>query len=84
MFAYVHDAMQMDFVDAWLKHGGPFEILPYYLHIHARKLETVNSIYSKYLLLETEREMIRYGLGKLPNTLTSTPPPRRCQHLTIW
>jgi hypothetical protein len=42
-----------------------FECTLYYLHIAARKLETVNSIFSKYRILETERELIRFGLGEI-------------------
>ena len=41
-----------------------FEITLYNMHIAARKLETNNkSVFSKYRILEVERELIRYGLG---------------------
>lgn len=49
----------------FLNGGEVFECTLYYLHIAARKLETVNSIFSKYRILETERELMRFGLGKI-------------------
>jgi hypothetical protein len=53
-----------NFWDIWIENSYPFELLVYYLHIIARKMETVNSIFSNYRILETERELIRFGLGK--------------------
>ncbi|KAI1078030.1 hypothetical protein F5B20DRAFT_582557 [Whalleya microplaca] len=51
-----------DFWAVWLDYGAPFEILLYNAHIVARKLETTDSVYSPYAVLETEREMIRFGM----------------------
>lgn len=63
MVSYVESAHDTDFWTAWISNGGPFEVNMYNLHIQARKLETVDSIFSKYLVLETERELIRFGMG---------------------
>jgi hypothetical protein len=63
MVRYIEAAHDGEFWNIWLKHGGPFEVLMYTMHIYTRKLETVDTIFSKYQVLETEREMIRYGLG---------------------
>ncbi|GAM88665.1 hypothetical protein ANO11243_066990 [Dothideomycetidae sp. 11243] len=41
----------------------PFETNLYSMHVHARKLETVDDIFSKYQVLETEREMLRFGMA---------------------
>lgn len=64
MIAYVENAHGTDFWTAWIANDGPFEVNMYNLHIQARKLETVDSIFSKYLVLETERELVRFGMGK--------------------
>ncbi|EWZ43529.1 hypothetical protein FOZG_04623 [Fusarium oxysporum Fo47] len=53
-----------NFWDIWIENSYPFELLVYYLHIIARKMETVNSIFSNYRILETERELIRFGLAE--------------------
>ncbi|PHH75887.1 hypothetical protein CDD82_4226 [Ophiocordyceps australis] len=63
MVHYVETAHGRDFWAIWLENGGPFEIALYNLHIMARKLETVDTIFSKYMVLETEREMLRFGLA---------------------
>ncbi|RYC84033.1 hypothetical protein BFJ63_vAg13056 [Fusarium oxysporum f. sp. narcissi] len=54
-----------NFWDIWIENSYPFELLVYYLHIIARKMETVNSIFSNYRILETERELIRFGLESI-------------------
>lgn len=61
---YVEHAHGQDFWTVWATRGGTFEINLYNMHIQARKLETVDSIFSKYMVLETEREMIRFGMGE--------------------
>ncbi|KAG9505089.1 hypothetical protein J7337_002055 [Fusarium musae] len=53
-----------NFWDIWIENSYPFELLVYYLHIIARKMETANSIFSNYRILETERELIRFGLAE--------------------
>lgn len=64
MIQYVEETHNQDFWTAWVTHGGPFEVTMYNMHIQARKLETTNSIFSKYRILETELEMERFGIGK--------------------
>lgn len=64
MVRYVEAAHNRDFWSVWIENNGPFEINLYNLHILARKLETVGSLFSKYAVVETEREMIRFGIGK--------------------
>ncbi|EXM15685.1 hypothetical protein FOTG_15990 [Fusarium oxysporum f. sp. vasinfectum 25433] len=64
MVSSVEMAHGGNFWDIWIENSYPFELLVYYLHIIARKMETVNSIFSTYRILETERELIRFGLGK--------------------
>jgi hypothetical protein len=63
MVRYVERAHGAPFWDVWATHGSPFEVLIYYMHVAARKLETVGSLFSKYLVLEPEREMIRFGVA---------------------
>ncbi|KHO00245.1 uncharacterized protein MAM_02168 [Metarhizium album ARSEF 1941] len=63
MVRYVEAAHGRDFWSVWTENHGPFEINLYNLHIVARKLETVSSVFSKYAVLETEREMIRFGIA---------------------
>ncbi|EMT72334.1 hypothetical protein FOC4_g10001784 [Fusarium odoratissimum] len=62
MVSSVEMAHGGNFWDIWIENSYPFELLVYYLHIIARKMETVNSIFSNYRILETERELIRFGL----------------------
>lgn len=64
MVSSVEMAHGGNFWDIWIENSYPFELLVYYLHIIARKMETANSIFSNYRILETERELIRFGLGK--------------------
>jgi hypothetical protein len=64
MVEFVENAQGGEFWRLWADNGGPFEITLFNLHIQARKLETVDTLYSKYQVLETEREMIRFGMGK--------------------
>ncbi|KAL9130171.1 MAG: hypothetical protein Q9217_001565 [Psora testacea] len=43
--------------------GSTFEVVVYYTHIVARKLETQGrSLFGRYRVLEAERELIRWGL----------------------
>ncbi|OLN87184.1 hypothetical protein CCHL11_03694 [Colletotrichum chlorophyti] len=58
----VEKAHNQDFWTIWTAKGGPFEVCLYNMHVQARKLESTNSIFSKYLILETEREMEKFGL----------------------
>ncbi|KAG7435493.1 putative peroxisomal-coenzyme A synthetase [Fusarium oxysporum f. sp. raphani] len=64
MVSSVEMAHGGNFWDIWIENSYPFELLVYYLHIIARKMETVNSIFSNYRILETERELIRFGLAE--------------------
>jgi hypothetical protein len=66
MVQFVEMAHDGEFWDIWLRQGKPFEVLIYNMHIASRKLETVSSIFSKYQILESERELIRFGIGKHP------------------
>ncbi|KAF2663109.1 hypothetical protein BT63DRAFT_419302 [Microthyrium microscopicum] len=65
MFDWVAKAHESNFYDVYWNTPGEwvFEICIYYAHIAARKLETVNSIFTKYRVLETERELVRFGLA---------------------
>ncbi|KAL9570946.1 hypothetical protein ACKAV7_005283 [Fusarium commune] len=64
MISSIEMAHGGNFWDIWIENSYPFELLVYYLHIIARKMETVNSIFSNYRILETERELIRFGLAE--------------------
>ncbi|KAI1053177.1 hypothetical protein LB506_012316 [Fusarium annulatum] len=64
MVSSVEMAHGGNFWDIWIDNSYPFELLVYYLHIIARKMETANSIFSNYRILETERELIRFGLAE--------------------
>ncbi|KAI1047830.1 hypothetical protein LB505_013563 [Fusarium chuoi] len=64
MVSSVEMAHGGNFWDIWIENSYPFELLVYYLHIIARKMETANSIFSNYRILETERELIRFGLAE--------------------
>ncbi|KAF5981974.1 coenzyme A synthetase [Fusarium bulbicola] len=64
MVSSVEMAHGGNFWDIWIESSYPFELLVYYLHIIARKMETANSIFSNYRILETERELIRFGLAE--------------------
>ncbi|KLP04802.1 uncharacterized protein FFNC_07038 [Fusarium fujikuroi] len=64
MVSSVEMAHGGNFWDIWIENAYPFELLVYYLHIIARKMETANSIFSNYRILETERELIRFGLAE--------------------
>ncbi|KAF4502485.1 hypothetical protein FAGAP_1300 [Fusarium agapanthi] len=64
MVSSVEMAHSGNFWDIWIEKSYPFELLVYYLHIIARKMETANSIFSNYRILETERELIRFGLAE--------------------
>lgn len=65
MFRWVERAHGGEFWDSWIRHGAPFEVLVYNMHIAARKLETTDPLFTRYSVLETEREMIRFGVGEL-------------------
>jgi len=64
MFAIVEASHNDSFWKVYLENpGNPFEINLYYMHIHARKLETSSqSVYAKYRVLSAEREMTLAGL----------------------
>ncbi|KAF5543340.1 hypothetical protein FMEXI_7120 [Fusarium mexicanum] len=64
MVSSVEMAHGGNFWDIWIENSYPFELLVYYLHIIARKMETAHSIFSNYRILETERELIRFGLAE--------------------
>ncbi|KAF4511830.1 hypothetical protein G6O67_001038 [Ophiocordyceps sinensis] len=63
MVQHVEAAHDRPFWAIYSENGLPFEILLYNLHIWARKMETVDTIFSKYMVLETEREMLRFGIA---------------------
>ncbi|KAJ6443293.1 glutathione-S-transferase theta, GST [Purpureocillium lavendulum] len=63
MVLCVEGAHERDFWSVWAESGAPFEITMYNLHIIARKLEIVDTLFSRYRVLESEREMRQYGLG---------------------
>ena len=46
--------------------GPPFEVCMYTMFVHAKKLETTLPLYTKYRILESERELAKFGLGNLP------------------
>lgn len=60
----VEKAHKQDFWTVWATRGSPFEINLYNLHIQARKLESNDQLFTKYQVVETEREMDRFGMGK--------------------
>jgi len=74
LFRWVEAAHGTDFWTAFLASGAqlheggktwwPFEINLHSMHVHARKLETVDPMFLKYQVLETERELIRFGMGE--------------------
>ena len=66
MFAFVEAAHGKPFLQVFLEHGDcTRETTVYHMHIQARKLETgPGSIFARYKVLESEREVIRWGLGK--------------------
>ncbi|KAL2883857.1 hypothetical protein SGCOL_000490 [Colletotrichum sp. CLE4] len=59
---YVAEVHKQDFWTAWVTHGGPFEVNLLNMHIQARKLETTDPLFAKYRIIETEREMQKYGI----------------------
>jgi len=63
MVLQVEGAHERDFWSVWAENGVPFEITMYNLHIMARKLELVDTVFSRYRVMETEREMRHFGLG---------------------
>lgn len=64
LFAFVEQAHGKPFWDLFLESEVAFEASIYQMHIQARKLETgPGSIFSRYRVLETERELIRFGLA---------------------
>lgn len=63
MFEWVERAHGRNFWDVFTSGQYAFEITLYNLHIAARKLETTYSTFSKFKILEVERELIRFGLG---------------------
>ncbi|OHF00710.1 hypothetical protein CORC01_04027 [Colletotrichum orchidophilum] len=62
MVQYVEKVHKQDFWTAWVTHGGPFEVNLYNMHIQARKLETTDPLFTKYRIIETEREMAKFGM----------------------
>ncbi|KAK1978619.1 hypothetical protein LZ30DRAFT_598732 [Colletotrichum cereale] len=62
LFQYVEKLHNQDFWTAWASHGGPFEITLYNMHIQSRKMETTNSVFAKYSIVETEIEFEKYGV----------------------
>ncbi|GJN79105.1 hypothetical protein PLIIFM63780_002618 [Purpureocillium lilacinum] len=62
MVLQVEGAHERDFWSVWAENGVPFEITMYNLHIMARKLELVDTVFSRYRVMETEREMRHFGL----------------------
>ncbi|TDZ17399.1 hypothetical protein Cob_v009408 [Colletotrichum orbiculare MAFF 240422] len=60
---WVEKEHREDFWTAWVTGGGPFEVNLYNMHLQARKLETTDALFTKYTIIETEREMERFGLG---------------------
>lgn len=67
-------------MDVFLETEVAFEASIYHMHIQAKKLETEpGSIFARYRVLETERELIRFGLGEfIPSLITL--PDQRCSH----
>ncbi|KAF4921946.1 hypothetical protein CGCVW01_v005625 [Colletotrichum viniferum] len=62
----VEKAHKQDFWTVWATRGSPFEINLYNLHIQARKLESNDQLFTKYQVVETEREMDRFGMEAVP------------------
>lgn len=64
MFAFVEAAHGKPFLQVFLEQSDcTWETTVYHMHIQARKLETgPGSIFARYRVLESEREMIRWGL----------------------
>ncbi|KAF5522821.1 hypothetical protein CGCA056_v006117 [Colletotrichum aenigma] len=62
----VEKAHKQDFWTVWATRGSPFEINLYNLHIQARKLESNEQLFTKYQVVETEREMDRFGMEAVP------------------
>lgn len=75
MFEFLEAAHGKPFLKALLEiEGEAFEATTYQMHIQTRKLETgPDSIFARYKVLETERELICWGLGKQINTLAFPP-----------
>ena len=73
MFAFVEAAHGKPFLQVFLEHDDcTWETSVYHMHIQARKLETgPGSIFARYKVLESEREMVRWGLGKHIFSLSS-------------
>jgi hypothetical protein len=63
MADFIEHAHKGEFWDIWLRNDHPFEVLIYNMHIATRKLETTDPMFAKYRVLESEREMIRFGIG---------------------
>ncbi|KLO89414.1 uncharacterized protein LW93_1473 [Fusarium fujikuroi] len=86
MVSSVEMAHGGNFWDLWIENSYPFELLVYYLHIIARKMETANSIFSNYRILETERELIRFGLESRPSFSSRKQwlQHMRTKHSTAW
>jgi hypothetical protein len=51
-------------VVAKTKNFGPFEGPLYFLHVHAMKEESEDPLYTKYRVLDVERELKKTGLGR--------------------
>ncbi|KAL0941586.1 uncharacterized protein CTRU02_204349 [Colletotrichum truncatum] len=66
---YVEKTSKQDFWTTWVTRGGPFEVNLYNMHIQAQKLETTDPLFSKYMIVETEREMERFGMGPAKNIM---------------
>jgi hypothetical protein len=63
MADFIEHAHKGEFWDIWLRNDHPFEVLIYNMHIATRKLETTDPMFAKYRVLESEREMIRFGIA---------------------
>ena len=79
LIQWIEDTHGQDFISVVLdmvaKHAmDVFEANLFAMHIQARKLETVDSIYSKYQVLEVERAMLRFGMGELMRPHGTVPP----------
>ncbi|KAF9871208.1 hypothetical protein CkaCkLH20_11377 [Colletotrichum karsti] len=62
---YVENEHNQDFWTTWATKGSPFEVNLYNMHVQARKLETTDALFAKYLIIETEMEMEKFGfLGR--------------------
>jgi hypothetical protein len=65
MYAWVEQAHDRPFWEIFFEtQPFTFEITMLNMHIHSRKMESTDELFTKYKSLETERELIRYGVCK--------------------